>query len=77
MTNSVSRSRSNTFKALDNGGVTSSGGLVFDLFAYDAQVYFPKWGVAKGREQIEKLFANLGSTLNSSLLRSELDILRR
>ena len=47
-------------KALDNGGVTSSGGSIFDLFAPDAQVYFPKWGVAKGREQIEKLFGDLG-----------------
>jgi len=52
-------------KALDNGGVTSSGGSVLDLFAPDAQVYFPKWGVAKGRKQIEKLFGDLGSTLKS------------
>jgi len=51
--------------ALDNGGVTSSGGSVLDLFAPDAQVYFPKWGVAKGRQQIEKLFGDLGSTLKS------------
>jgi len=52
-------------KALDNGGVTSSGGSIFDLFASDAQVYFPKWGVAKGREQIEKLFTDLGSAVKS------------
>jgi len=52
-------------KALDNGGVTSSGGSIFDLFAPDAQVYFPKWGVAKGREQIEKLFGDVGSRLKS------------
>lgn len=52
-------------KALDAGGVTSSGGSIFDLFAPDAQVYFPKWGVAKGRAQIEKLFADLGSKLKS------------
>jgi SnoaL-like domain len=51
-------------KALDNGGVIS-GGSIFDLFACGAKVYFPKWGVAKGREQFEKLFANLGSTLKS------------
>ena len=31
-------------KAFDNGGVTSSGGSILDLFAADAQVYFPKWG---------------------------------
>jgi hypothetical protein len=52
-------------KALDNGGVTSSGGSIFDLFAPGAQVYFPKWGVAKGREQIEKLFLDVGSKLKS------------
>jgi hypothetical protein len=52
-------------KALDNGGVTSSGGSIFDLFAPDAQVYFPKWGVAKGRQQIEKLFSDVGGKLKS------------
>ena len=52
-------------KALDSGGVTSSGGSIFDLFAPDAQVYFPKWGVAKGREQIEKLFGDVGAKLKS------------
>jgi len=52
-------------KALDNGGVTSSGGSIFDLFAPDAQVYFPKWGVAKGRQQIEILFLDVGSKLKS------------
>jgi hypothetical protein len=31
-------------KAFDNGGVTSTGGGILDLFAEDAQVYFPKWG---------------------------------
>ena len=34
-------------KAFDNGGVTSDGGSILDLFASDAQVYFPKWGVAQ------------------------------
>jgi hypothetical protein len=28
-------------KAFDNGGVTSTGGSILDLFADDAQVYFP------------------------------------
>ena len=31
-------------KAFDNGGVTSNGGSILDLFAEDAQVYFPKRG---------------------------------
>lgn len=31
-------------KAFGNGGVTSSGGLILDLFADDAQVFFPKGG---------------------------------
>lgn len=33
-------------KAFDNGGVTSTGGSILDLFADEAQVYFPKWGLA-------------------------------
>ncbi len=52
-------------KAFDNGGVTSSGGSILDLFASDAQVYFPKWGIAGGREQIGKLFGDVGATLKS------------
>ena len=52
-------------KAFDNGGVTSSGGSVLELFADDAQVYFPKWGVATGKEMIGKLFGDVGGTLKS------------
>jgi len=37
----------------------------FDLFADDAEVYFPKWGLATGREEFEKLFQDLGSLLSS------------
>ena len=37
-------------KAFDRAGVTEDGGSILDLFADDAQVYFPKWGVARGRE---------------------------
>lgn len=55
----------NYLKALDNGGVAPSGTPLLDLFAQDAQVYFPKWGVAKGRDQIAKLFSDIGSTLRS------------
>ena len=51
--------------AFDNGGVTSTGGSILDLFAPDAQVYFPKWGLATGREQIGKLFADVGGTIKS------------
>ena len=43
-------------KAFDNGGETSDGGSILDLFADDAQVYFPKWGIANGKEQIGKMF---------------------
>jgi len=52
-------------KAFDNGGVTSSGASILDLFASDAQVYFPKWGLATGRDQIGKLFGDVGGTLKS------------
>jgi hypothetical protein len=52
-------------KAFDNAGVTSSGGSILDLFADDAQVYFPKWGLATGKEQIGRLFGDVGGTLKS------------
>src|SRR4026207_1501985 len=50
-------------KAFDNGGTTSTGGSILDLFADDAQVYFPKWGLANGKENIGKLFGDVGGTL--------------
>jgi hypothetical protein len=50
-------------KAFDNGGVTSTGGSVLELFADDAQVYFPKWGLANGRTEIGKLFGDVGATI--------------
>ena len=52
-------------KAFDNGGKTSSGGSILDLFADNAQVYFPKWGLSTGRDQIGKLFGDVGATLKS------------
>ena len=52
-------------EGLDNGGVTPSGRPILDLFAPDAQVYFPKWGVARGKEQIGKLFSDVGGTIKS------------
>ena len=47
-------------KAFDNGGRTSSGGSILDLFADDAQVFFPKWGLATGKQQIGQLFSDFG-----------------
>ncbi|WP_218628259.1 nuclear transport factor 2 family protein [Variovorax sp. dw_954] len=47
-------------KAYDHGGVTSTGGSILDLFADDAQVYFPKWGLANGKEEIGRMFGDLG-----------------
>jgi len=52
-------------KAFDRGGVTANGGSILDLFADDAQVYFPKWGIASGKAQIGKLFGDVGGTLKS------------
>jgi hypothetical protein len=52
-------------KAFDNGGTTSTGGSILDLFATDAQVYFPKWGIANGRDDIGRLFGDIGGTLKS------------
>jgi hypothetical protein len=50
-------------KAFDNGGVTSGGDSILSLFAEDAQVYFPKWGIANGKDEIGKLFGDVGATL--------------
>ncbi|HKA84356.1 MAG TPA: nuclear transport factor 2 family protein [Acidimicrobiales bacterium] len=50
-------------KAFDNGGLTSTGGSILDLFADDAQVYFPKWGLASGKDEIVRLFGDVGGTL--------------
>ena len=52
-------------KSFDNGGVTSDGGSILDLFADDAQVYFPKWGLANGKEEVGRMFSDVGSTLTS------------
>jgi hypothetical protein len=52
-------------KAFDAGGTTSSGGSILDLFADDAQVYFPKWGLADGKDAIGRLFGDIGATLRS------------
>src|ERR1700731_1602232 len=52
-------------KAFDRGGVTSNGGSILELFADDAQVYFPKWGLANGKEQIGTLFGQVGKTIKS------------
>ena len=52
-------------KAFDNGGVTSTGGSILDLFAEDAQVYFPKWGLATGKTEIGKMFGDVGGKLKS------------
>ena len=49
-------------KAFDNGGVTSTGGSILELFAEDAQVFFPKWGIANGREEIGQMFGEVGAT---------------
>jgi ketosteroid isomerase-like protein len=52
-------------KAFDNGGITSTGESILELFAPDAQVMFPKWGIANGREEIGKMFGDLGARLTS------------
>jgi ketosteroid isomerase-like protein len=39
------------------------GEAFFDLFDDNAQVYFPKWGLANGRKEFEQLFKDLGAIL--------------
>jgi hypothetical protein len=52
-------------KAFDNKGVTSTGGSILDLFADDAQVFFPKWGLATGKAEIGRLFTDFSGLLRS------------
>lgn len=53
-------------KSLDAGGVSPTTGLgLFDHFTADAEVYFPKWGVARGMDQVQKLFSEVGGTLKA------------
>ena len=54
-------------KAFDNGGTTSTGESILSLFASDAQVWFPKWGLATGHDEIGQMFGDVGSTLTSIL----------
>lgn len=54
------------FKAFDNGGTGSDGRGVLDYFAEDAHFFFPKWGLAKGKQAIGQLFADLGGTMKSA-----------
>jgi ketosteroid isomerase-like protein len=49
--------------AMDGGGVTSDGRSILDLFADDARMYFPKWGLATGKEQIGRMFGDLGTVM--------------
>ena len=54
-------------KAFDNRGVTSTGASILDLFAEDAQVFFPKWGLATGKKQIGQLFTDFGGLIKHIL----------
>lgn len=52
--------------SLDNGGVSPKTGIgLFDHFADDCEVYFPKWGIAKGKEQLVQMFTDVGGTLKA------------
>jgi ketosteroid isomerase-like protein len=54
-------------KAFDNGGQTADGRPIFDLFTDDCRVYFPKWGIADGKEALIRMFTDVGGTLKSIL----------
>jgi hypothetical protein len=54
-------------KAFDNAGMTSSGSSILDLFAEDAQVFFPKWGLATGKTRIGQLFSDFGGGIKQIL----------
>jgi len=46
------------FKRFDRGGD------VLALFADDADVYFPKWGVARGKDEIARCFGDVAQLFN-------------
>ncbi|MDR2114204.1 MAG: hypothetical protein LBO75_02875 [Bifidobacteriaceae bacterium] len=50
-------------KAFDLGGVTPSGKPIIELFAPSAEVYFPKWGIARGVDQISGMLADIGAPI--------------
>jgi hypothetical protein len=52
-------------KGFDNGGVISTGETIMELFADDAQVAFPKWGLANGKEEIGRMFGDVGATISA------------
>ena len=52
-------------KAFDNGGVTSTGGSILDLFADDAQVCFPSGASPTATTQIGQLFGDVGGTIKA------------
>jgi ketosteroid isomerase-like protein len=49
--------------AVDHGGQLPDGGSILDLFAADAQVSYPKWGLATGTDAIGRLFREVGRTI--------------
>jgi ketosteroid isomerase-like protein len=53
-------------KSLDAGGVSPTTGLgLFDHFSDDAEVFFPKWGVARGKDEVIQMFTDVGGTLKA------------
>lgn len=52
-------------KAFDNGGTGRDGTPVLDFFAEDADFFFPKWGLARGKNEIARMFGDLGSSTKS------------
>ena len=53
-------------KSLDAGGVSPTNGLsLFDHFTDVAEVYFPKWGVARGKAEITQMFSDVGGSLKA------------
>lgn len=51
--------------SLDHGGKTPDGASNLELFDASAQAYFPKWGIARGIEQIARMLAEIGSPILS------------
>jgi hypothetical protein len=52
-------------RAVDNQGVTETGQSILDLFADDAIVHYPKWGIARGKAEIGRMLMDVSTLLQS------------
>lgn len=50
------------FKPFDHGGTRANGESILSLFADDCHVWFPKWGMADGVDEVGAMFGDLAAS---------------